>query len=388
MKGSDTPGQAMEVGASPPSPSTGTGYLILRFRYSFGNYQSNRASAAVYQVMDNLEQALLVSAFPNLDISQRLRLCTVALDAQAMCSIQPRELQEIVGGEIPKILDPGRIMASFDTMRTFLDHNPQSRVVFYPEHAYPPLLREISDAPFRLLYFGELSPPGRLALSIVGTRRASRAALDAAFTFALEATLSGCVVVSGFAEGVDQAAHRGAIAVQGPTYAILGSGVGLLYPRYPDLLHRIVDGGGACISEYEPYDPPLPWRFPVRNRLISGMALAVLVVEAPRNSGSLITADHALRQGREVLVHKEGLEGTLGAGTRALFEDGAAVVTCYNEMALIADIRYPHNSRTVIRADVVGLNHGQRLLAERAGGLFRFNNSWFVCIDDVAKNSK
>jgi DNA processing protein len=294
-----------------------------------------------------------------------------------LCSLQPQELQELVGGKVPGKSDLGRIMASFDSMRTFLEQQSQCKMVFYHEQEYPPLLREISDAPFRLLYCGRLASPHRLNISIVGTRRASCSALDAAFRFGLEAALGGCVVVSGFAEGVDQAAHRGAIAGKGPTYAILGSGLGLLYPRYPDLLRRIVDGDGACISEYEPFDPPVPWRFPIRNRLISGMALALLVVQAPVRSGSLITADHALRQGREVLVHSSGLYGALGAGTRALSEDGAAIVDCYNEMAAMADPRYHQASRTVMRAEVADLNHGQRLLAEREGRLIRFNNSWF-----------
>jgi len=275
-------------------------------------------------------------------------------------------------------------MASFDSMRTFLEQEPQCKMVFYHEQEYPPLLREISDAPFRLLYCGKLASPHRLNISIVGTRRASSAALDAAFSFGLEAALGGCVVVSGFAEGVDQAAHRGAIAGDGPTYAILGSGLGLLYPRYPDLLRRIIDGNGACISEYEPFDPPVPWRFPVRNRLISGMALALLVVEAPLRSGSLITADHALRQGRDVLVHGAGLSGTLGAGTRALLEDGAVVVDCYNEVAAMADLRYPQTLKAVTKVEVAGMNHGQRLLAEREGELVRFNNSWFRYVSTEA----
>lgn len=330
--------------------------------------------------MDIREQALLVSAFPHLDIAQRLRLCAVRIDAHTLCSLRPQELHEIVGGKVPSLLDSGRIRTSFDSMRTFLERDAQCKMVFYHEQSYPPLLRELSDAPFRLLYGGRLASPHSMNISIVGTRRASSAALDAAFCFGLEAALGECVVVSGFAEGVDQAAHRGAIAGKGATYAILGSGLGLLYPRYPDLLRRIVDGGGACISEYEPFDPPVPWRFPVRNRLISGMALALVVVEAPLRSGSLITADHALRQGREVLVHKAGLGGTLGAGTRALSEDGAAIVDCYNEMARMADLRYPQTSRTVVRAEVAGLNHGQRLLAERDGDLIRFNDSWFRCV--------
>jgi DNA processing protein len=337
--------------------------------------------------MDIREQALFVSAFPSLDIAQRLRLCAIPLENRTLRSLRTGELRNLVGGEIPQVLDNQRVAASYDSMRAFMDQNPQCRMVFYHEQAYPPLLREIPDAPFRLLYLGELSPPSQIAVSIVGTRRASRAALEAAFSFALEAALGKCVVVSGFAEGVDQAAHRGAVAGQGPTYAILGSGLGFLYPKYPELLHRIVDGGGACLSEYEPNDPPLAWRFPVRNRLISAMALALLVVEAPIGSGSLITADHALRQGREVLVHKDGLNGTLGAGTRALLEDGAAVVACYKEMALLADIRYPQAPKRAVKADVTGLNHGQRLLAEREGGLFRFNDSWFKCVDGFVKET-
>jgi predicted Rossmann fold nucleotide-binding protein DprA/Smf involved in DNA uptake len=133
--------------------------------------------------------------------------------------------------------------------------------------------------------------------------------------------------VSGLARGIDAEAHRGCLAEGGRTAGVLGNGVDQVFPgSSAPLGRRILAGGGCILSEYPPGEPPRPFHFPGRNRIISGLSRAVVVVQAPEGSGALITADYALEQGRELMVHADGLEGPAGAGTRALAAEGAQAV--------------------------------------------------------------
>jgi DNA protecting protein DprA len=326
--------------------------------------------------MDAKEQALYISAIPKLDINQRMELLSKQLDDRSLFTLSRSFLHELIPGPIPSLINNHLFLVRFDSVRRWLEKNTDSGVLFYGDAGYPVLLREISDPPFQLFHRGDLLQSARISVSVVGTRKSTAVAQKATFAFALEAALAECTVVSGFAMGIDQSAHRGAIAGKGITHAVLGCGLDYLQPRNPELEKRILEEGGAFISEFDPSDPPVPWRFPVRNRIISGMSPALVVVEAPLRSGALLTADHALRQGREVLVHDRGLLGAVGEGTRALHDDGAALISSYNEMSRIADARYP-NGKNVILADVSQFNHGQRLMEERLGRLVRFQNTWY-----------
>ena len=326
--------------------------------------------------MDEREQALYISAIPVLDTFQRMDLLGKQLDEHSLFKLSGAFLRELIAGPVPKMLDQARLLLRFDAVRLWLDKNPDSDVSFYGDPSYPVLLREITDPPFQLFHKGALSQVSGISVSIVGTRKPTARGLQAAFTFAMEASMAGCMVASGFAMGIDRAAHRGSVAAHGITYAVLGCGLDHLQPRYPELKDRILEEGGAFISEFDPNEPPLPWRFPVRNRIISGLSPALVVVEAPLRSGALLTADHALRQGREVLVHAVGLSGTVGGGSQALHYDGAISVSSYNEMTQVGDSRYP-NGKKVVLADVSHLNQGQRMTEERFGRLVRFQNTWY-----------
>ncbi len=326
--------------------------------------------------MDAHEQALYIAAIPSLDITQRMHLLSMRLDEHSLFSLSKAFLHELIPGQIPTVIDNSRLLSRFDAVRLWLDRNPDSSVSFFGDSSYPELLREISDPPFQLFHTGSLSANARISVSVVGTRKPTTVALKAAFAFALEAALAGCLVVSGFAMGIDQGAHRGSIAGKGVTYAVLGSGLDHLQPRNPELKERILEEGGALISEFDPGDLPLPWRFPVRNRIISGISPVLVVIEAPQRSGALLTADHALRQGREVIVHCSGLSGAAGEGTRGLHDDGAVSVSSYGELAQAVDKRYASGTKIGI-ADVSHLTQGQRLVEERLGRLVRFQNTWY-----------
>ncbi|MDR1863650.1 MAG: DNA-processing protein DprA [Treponema sp.] len=192
---------------------------------------------------------------------------------------------------------------------------------------YPPLLREIYDPPVLLFYRGSLPSGDQSLAAIVGTRRPSAAAALQAYKLGKEFGCFGVPVVSGLALGIDALAHRGNIEARAPAVAVLASGPDQVYPlSNQDLARRILSGGGALVSEYPPGTGVRKWNFPARNRIISGLARLVVIVEAPAASGALITASFALEQGRELLVARAGLSSAQGAGTARLAEEGAAVI--------------------------------------------------------------
>lgn len=191
----------------------------------------------------------------------------------------------------------------------------------------PALLREIHDPPERLWCAGDTGALDRPVVAIVGSRRCSAYGRDVAFSLAEAVARAGVTVVSGLAYGIDAAAHRGALAGGGLTAAFLGGGLDAVYPAAHDgLARQIVAAGGVLATEYDAGVKPRRHHFPARNRLISGVALGVVIVEAAERSGSLITARMALEQNREVMAVPGMVTNPLAAGCHALLRDGAALV--------------------------------------------------------------
>jgi DNA processing protein len=193
------------------------------------------------------------------------------------------------------------------------------------DSSFPPLLRELHDPP-RQLYFrgGPAAVLHEPAVAIVGARSCSSYGAQVARTLARELSAAGVVVVSGLARGIDGEAHRGALEGGGKTVAVLGCGIDRDYPqRHAELASRI-EASGAIVSEYPPGTEPAPWRFPARNRIVAGLSLATVVVEARSRSGALITADFALDLGREVFAVPGEITAGLAAGSNDLLRQGAA----------------------------------------------------------------
>ncbi len=208
-----------------------------------------------------------------------------------------------------------------------------ARVVGWDDPAYPPGLRPLPDAPPVLLVRGELRPEDKFSVAIVGSRRASSYGLSLAKRFARDLAAQGLTVVSGGARGVDTLAHQGALEAQGRTIAFLGCGVDVPYPAdNRRLFSQIADGGGAVVSEFPLGTKPEPWRFPARNRLISGTSLGTLVIESPADSGSLITAREAGEQGRDVFAIPGAIDTGRNAGCHALIQDGAKLVQTVDDI--------------------------------------------------------
>lgn len=191
---------------------------------------------------------------------------------------------------------------------------------------YSGLLNCIGDPPPVLWTRGDAQTLGTPAVAIVGSRGASTYALDVAARLAAELAEYGIAVTSGLARGVDSAAHRGTLEAGGRTIAVLGSGLDRIYPREHESLAGAIASSGIVVSELGPGGAPLPEHFPLRNRIISGISLAVVVVEASEKSGSLITARCAMEQGRDVMAVPGSVLSGRNRGSHALLKDGAKVV--------------------------------------------------------------
>jgi DNA processing protein len=225
-----------------------------------------------------------------------------------------------------RLWEPAAILRTAERTEKFLTENGMGSI-FYRDSTYPPQLREIYDPPVLLFYRGTLPDNGLPLAGIVGTRFPTGGARTAAFRLGFELGRAGICVVSGLARGIDREAHDGCLQAGGRTIAVLGNGIDEVYPFSSTACGlAILSRGGAILSEYPPGVPPLRYHFPARNRIISGLCRGVVVAQAPEKSGALITAEHALQEGRDLFVHAAGLAGNVGEGTRRLAEAGATVI--------------------------------------------------------------
>jgi DNA processing protein len=188
---------------------------------------------------------------------------------------------------------------------------------------YPEMLREIEDAPIVLYTMGNMQQQDRYAIAIVGSRKPSSYGISVAESIAEGLASMGFTIVSGMARGIDSISHRGALRGGGRTIAVLGSGLDVPYPSENKGLMDKITGSGYVISEFPPGTPPDKENFPRRNRIISGLSLGILVIEAAHDSGSLITAGYALEQGREVFAVPGNITSPASEGTNELIKRGA-----------------------------------------------------------------
>jgi DNA processing protein len=257
-----------------------------------------------------LDEAVALSLIPKLsriDLSDRLRAADPALlDRARTGSAAARQARE---------------RAEADGIHALAWNDPQ----------FPAGLLATTDAPPVLWYRGTLAALRAPAVAVVGSRAASAVALETAQRLGADLAARGVTVVSGLARGVDSAAHRGAIET-GRTIAVLGSGVDYIYPPEHVKLAADIARDGLVVSEYPPRTPPLPFQFPMRNRIISGLSRAVVVIEANEKSGSLITAACALEQGRDVMAVPGNVLSGRNRGAHALIRDGAKIVECADDI--------------------------------------------------------
>lgn len=271
---------------------------------------------------------------------------------QLRATLEPRPLAELLHAR-----------AKLEPLREHERLAEQGIQAVFPGHpAYPRLLAEISGRPSILYVRGQLTDNDEAAVAIVGTRRATAYGRQTAERVAAELAAAGVTVVSGLARGVDAVAHRAALDAGGRTVAVLGSGPDVIYPpEHRGLAEGIIERG-AVVSELAPGSKPDAQNFPARNRIISGMSLGVVVVEAPARSGALITASFAGDQGREVFVIPGSVLSPASEGANALLRDGARLVRDGNDV--LEDLNIGARQASVVLQRELPLDQSElRLLA-------------------------
>ena len=219
------------------------------------------------------------------------------------------------------------------------------RILTYQDVSYPKNLKQIYDPPIILYVKGTIFPEDETALAIVGSRHASPYGMRVAHRFAYELSECGMTIVSGLARGVDAEAHRGTLDARGRTIAVLGCGVDVVYPKENKKLYEQIAESGALISEFPLGAPPMAYHFPRRNRIIAGLSLGVLVVEAHSRSGSLITASFSAEEGREVYAVPGPIDSLNSKGTNRLIQEGAKMVL--GSQDIIEDLKLVLKDMTV-----------------------------------------
>ncbi|MCL2210353.1 MAG: DNA-processing protein DprA [Treponema sp.] len=272
---------------------------------------------------------LTISLLPGLKITDRIYLLQVFNKEEDLFIQSKRDIEKILEHEIKDFWDISEVFERAGLIDTVC-RTRSIKWVSYTDEDYPPLLREIFDPPSVIYYKGVLPNPEKSLLGMVGTRNPSPEASEQAYKIAGNLSRLGISVISGLALGIDAMSHRGNLIGGAPGYAVLGSGIDEIYPSMNrPLAKRILDSGGAVISEYTPGTRPSKWSFPARNRIIAGLSRSVLIVEAPRRSGALITAGFTLDQGKDLWVASSGVERSLKydkSGGMKLVDDGAEII--------------------------------------------------------------
>jgi len=278
--------------------------------------------------VNNTEACIALNMIPNMGPVRLRRLLERFEDPQSILEAKSDALRQVegIGSDIANAIarwqDHVDLPSELARIADFDAH-----VLTQTDPLYPPLLREIHNPPIVLYVWGALAETDRHAISIVGSRRTSHYGLECAKKFGYQLAYAGLTIISGLARGIDTAAHQGALAAKGRTIAVIGSGLMNLYPPENAALAEKITGSGAVLTEFPMTVSPDKETFPQRNRIVSGWSDGLLVVEAGRKSGALITAGQALEQGRTVYAIPGPIDRDTSAGSNRLIQQGAQLVT-------------------------------------------------------------
>ena len=282
---------------------------------------------------DDLRNQLLLTLIPGVGPVSRQRLLDRFGSPEQILDAASGDLQAVqgVGPKLAKRIVSAREEIDVEQQIRIAAEN-DVQILLESSADYPPLLKEIPDPPGVLFARGNLLPADRLAVGIVGTRHATRYGLEQTAKLATQLAEAGVTVVSGMARGIDTAAHKAALVAGGRTIAVLASGVLKPYPpENAELANRIAEQG-CVMSEAAPTMPPMSGMFPQRNRIISGLSLGSIVIEAADRSGALITARHAWEQNREVFAVPGPVDSRVSNGPHRLIRDGAKLVMTVDDV--------------------------------------------------------
>ena len=284
--------------------------------------------------MDDRERLILLNTIPDVGSLRFRRLLDAFGSLAAIFTASAAQMRQVEG--IGPVLAeriagwPHEPSAAEDELRRA--ERAGCAVITWLDEAFPVVLKNIPDPPMVIYMKGQWVPEDQTAVGVVGSRLASLYGQQMAQRLAHDLALHGVTIVSGLARGIDGAAHRGALKAQGRTIGVIGSGFNRFYPpEHVDLAEEIA-AHGAVISEYPMEMEPVPANFPRRNRLISGLSLGVVIVEAAKRSGALITADCALEQGREVFAVPGKADSATSQGTHQLLRQGARLATSADDI--------------------------------------------------------
>ncbi len=332
--------------------------------------------------MTETEALLVLNAIPGLGNMRIRKLLEYFGSASKIVSLQEKDLVNI----LPHLVI--QQFVSFDKdqfLRKEMDIILKNHVevITFQDESYPQLLKEIPDSPVILYVRGEI--PHEPSLAMVGSRKATIYGMSVAGKFSQRLSELGLAIVSGMAKGIDTFAHQGTLKAKGKTMAVLGCGLTHIYP--PDnkgLFFKIIEEG-AVISEFPMTMPPLAINFPRRNRIISGLSLGVVVVEASLNSGALITAHCALEQGREVFAIPANIDHPNSRGVCQLIQQGAKLVSCVED--ILEELTVPlKSSLSEIEKDIskVNLDSTKDNLSENEQSVYHCIPGEPIFIDELA----
>jgi DNA processing protein len=282
---------------------------------------------------ESIQAAIRLALIPGIGPAARRSLLERFETSEAILAAAPSQLRTVpgIGPKLTRaIVSAGDTVDVGAVLRVCAQH--RISIVTDTDPTYPRLLREIHDPPALLFVHGRICPEDAMSIAIVGTRHATAYGKMQAERLAAGLARAGLTVVSGLARGIDAAAHRGALQAGGRTLAVLASGVLNVYPPEHRDLAFDVRRSGALISENPPHNEPVSGGFPQRNRLITGMSLGVVVVEAAERSGALISAQHAMEQGREVFAVPGRVDNRVSRGCHRLIREGAKLVECVDDV--------------------------------------------------------
>ncbi len=305
---------------------------------------------------DELEAWLRLGLVADLGAAAFRKLLADFGQPEAVVAASVAQLSRAVGREIAAAIKKGPEHAH---LRDALDwlRRPGNTLITLADAAYPRALLQTADPPPMLYVNGDCSLLSQVALAVVGSRHATPQGAANAEAFSRELSQQGFCIVSGLAHGIDAAAHRGGMQGRGSTIAVLGTGLDIVYPAGNRDLARDIACNGLLLSEFPLGTPARPSNFPRRNRLISGLALGVLVVEAALRSGSLITARYALEQGREVFAIPGSIHSPFSKGCHLLIKQGAKLVESTAD--ILDELGIPHPIESVDAARSI---HGPDIL--------------------------
>lgn len=320
--------------------------------------------------MDDIQYWVWISSIPGIGAVKSKRLLEHFKDPYNVWKAKENELKELTfltQKDVYNLVDSDIKEQVKKHLENIFKNN--IKVLTVNDRLYPPYLKNIYDPPVVLYVKGSIKKDEKY-LAVVGSRKATSYGLSMAGTISRELSCYGITVVSGMARGVDSYAHRGSISGGGRTIAVLGCGLDIVYPYENKKLMESIIENGACVSEYLPGTAPLASNFPARNRIISGMSLGVIVIEAGERSGSLITADFALEQGREVFALPGNVCSLKSAGTNRLIKEGAKIVTSIEDILEEININFnDENIEEFFEKNILdenffkGLNQEERTVA-------------------------